>query len=162
LSKIVGREWNTTAAFEQFGCGDVFYCEGDTVEGCSAYESRQYSDKVKASVEAVTNVTKIKDDADKKCDGVTNLTATASEPPQPEYQGYESERTPDMTDEQLGRWIAANCALLEAEDARCAREEEERRAEERREGSLRFYESVKAKRNAKVKPVKRTSGDCAF
>jgi hypothetical protein len=79
-----------------------------------------------------------------------------SGPPQPEYQGFESERTPDMTDEQFGRWIAANCALLEAE------EEAQRAVAERRERSRRWHETVKAKTNAKVKPVKRKSGDCVF
>jgi hypothetical protein len=81
--------------------------------------------------------------------------SNSSGPPQPEYQGYDSERTPDMTDEQFGRWIAANCALLEAE-------EEAQRAAERREQSRRWHETVKAKTNAKVKPVKRKTGDCVF
>jgi hypothetical protein len=39
------------------------------------------------------------------------------QPQEPEYQGYESERTPDMTDEQSGRWCAACCARVNAEES---------------------------------------------
>jgi hypothetical protein len=53
LCKLIGREWNTDAAFEEFGDGDLFYCDNaeGTVEGVTAYETRRESEKVEASVE---------------------------------------------------------------------------------------------------------------
>jgi hypothetical protein len=60
-----------------------------------------------------------------------------------------------MTDDQMGRWIAANCARVDAEEA--AIEEAESREQARR-----WHATVKEKRLAKRKPVRRKAGNCVL
>lgn len=63
LCEIVGREWNTDAAFEEFGDGDLFYCDSSdgTVEGAITFNRRyaeqRESEKVEEFVERLEEPT---------------------------------------------------------------------------------------------------------
>jgi len=56
LCKLVDCEWNTDAAFEEFGAGDLFYCDNETVEGVRAFECR---DAVRRESEKVKNLSSV-------------------------------------------------------------------------------------------------------
>jgi hypothetical protein len=101
--------------------------------------------------EAVENSTKSED-----CSATDLDLAENSTNPQPEYQGYDDERTPEMTDDQHFLWMAARDKRLDAEEAVAVKETE------RREQARRWHETVKkwAAEKQKQKPVKRRAGDC--